>query len=331
MIDENEHLKYRYTTNEDIDETTAEEDFAEFINIKNIKTERLPSLTLPTTKVQKHVTEDIFRNLEQNGLLGVNVGGKSSKVLVGLNVDYKIEGVELTPFDLKVHNIVCSHHFHGQNEISTAAIARELIGLTENKDKNYRFNRRTKLLEDIKQSLIKMTAVIVTINHTQQAEKHSGVVKNDESQSKEITETILSGRFETDKLYNGNKSEYFHLYYTPPLFEYAQLYNQIATVDIRLIDTRSLRHDKKVVTLKFELVELIESFKNQKNSVKSSEVNFKTLFKRAGMIDLHSDKKQRYSITKQIERLLTVFKENSYIKDYEFKGNSVTGKIIIEV
>ena len=329
MIDEN--VEYRYSTHEDVIETTAEEDFAEFINIKNIKTERLPSLTLPTTKVQKHVTEDIFRNLEQNGLLGVNVGGKSSKVLVGLNVDYKIEGLELTPFDLKVHNIVCSHHFHGQNEISTATIAREMIGLTENKDKNYRFNRRTKLLEDIKQSLIKMTAVIVTIDHTQQAEKHSGVVQDDDLKSKTITETILSGRFEEDKLYNGNKSEYFHLYYTPPLFEYAQLYNQIATVDIRLIDTRSLRHDKKVVTLKFELIELIESFKNQKNSVKSSEVNFKTLFKRAGMIDLHSDKKQRYSITKQIERLLTVFKENSYIKDYEFKGNSVTGKIIIKV
>lgn len=329
MIDEN--VEYRYTTNEDIDETTAEEDFAEFIPTKNIKTKRLPNLKLPTSKVQKHVTEEIFRDPNQNGLLGVNVGGKSSKMLVGLNVDYKIEGLELTPFDLKVHNIVCSHHFHGQNEISTAAIARELIGLTENKDKNYKFNRRTKLLEDIKQSLIKLTAVLITIDYTQQAIKHSGVVQDDETESKTIIETILSGRFKEDKLYNGNKSEYFHLYGTPPLFKYAQLYNYIATVDPRLIDTRSLRHDKKVVTLKFELIELIESFKNKNNGVKSSEVNFKTLFKRAGMIDLHSDKKQRYSITKQIKRLLTVFKENSYIKDYEFKGNSVTGKIIIEV
>jgi hypothetical protein len=331
MMSKNEHVEYRYSFHEDSGRISAEEDFADIIINKNIKTERLPNLTLPITKVQKHVTEDIFRNPNQNGLLGVNVGGKSKKVLVGLNVDYKIEGLELTPFDLKVHNLICSHHFHGQNEISTATIARELIGLTESKDENYKFNRRTKLLEDIRQSLIKMTAVIVTIDHTQQAIKHSSVVQDNDLKSKKITETILSGRFEEEKLYNGNKSEYFHLYYTPPLFEYAQLYNQIATVDPKLIDTRSLRHDKKVVTLKFELVELIESFKNQKNSVKSSEVKFKTLFKRAGMIDLHSDKKQRYSITKQIERLLTVFKENSYIKGYSFQGNSVTGKIIIKV
>lgn len=331
MIDKNSIKDYR--------QPTAEEEFAELI-AENIKTERLPNLKIPSTKAQRTVTHNDFINPEDNYKIvkDVNVGGKNNKVLVGLNVKYEIDDLGLTPFDLYVHNYVCNYVYNEQTVFTSTMIARDMIG--QDKD----LKTRTKLVEDIENSLLKMRLVTIEIDHTEQAIKHAKVLEGKDIKSSIIGDYMISLSYKKDVAINGGKTTKamtFQVKEIPPLFEYAQLYNQIATVDLKQIDTSkpirydgkiaSIRHDERVMTLKFELVGLIESFKNQKNSVKSSEVKFKTLFERVEMLDEYNNKKQRYNLTKHIDKLLTAFIENSYIKGFEFQGNSLSGKIIIKV
>lgn len=344
MIDEN--VEYRYRINEDIDETTAEEDFAEFIPkqsnkiIPNVRTNKITNHLHLTAKVQRTVTHKDFVNPEDNYKIvkDVNVGGKNNKVLVGLNVKYDVEDLGLTPFDLYVHNYVCNYVYNDQTIFTSTMIARDMIG--QEKD----LKSRTKLVEDIENSLLKMRLTTIEIDHTEQAIKHAKVLDGKDVKSSIIGDYMISLSYKKDVLLNGGKTTKamtFQVKEIPPLFEYAQLYNQLATVDLKRIDTSkpikygkkvvSIRHDERVMTLKFELIGLIEAFKNKKNNVKSSEVKFKTLFERVELIDEYNNKKQRYNLTKHIEKLLTAFAENNYIKGFEFLGNSLTGKIVIKV
>lgn len=329
MTDENEHLKYRYTTNEDIDETTAEEDFAEFIpkkpnrQIPHIRTKKLTQSLHPTTKMQQAVTKDVFAgNTDPNAEFELSVGTKKTPAKAFLNVVNESSSKKLDWFHIAVHNVVCSFFNAGETHFTAKMVAKEL---NQNKPtKNY--------VKEIEQALLQMATTYVNINHQDQAKQWKKPFADDTSKTVIQFRYMLKMDIDVEVYLNNTQTNVFMLNEQPPLLEYALMYEQNATLDKHLIDIAGqARIDRTTTAIWQYLIHRINMLKG-KGAVKNNSILFSTLYDELNLSDDEkSNRNKRDKIKKHVDNILKAFKNNGYIKSYSFQGYTSTGKIIIKV
>lgn len=329
MIDENEHLKYRYTTHEDVDYVSAEEDFAEFLPKKSneliprIKTKKLTQLLMPTTKVQQAITKDVFvGNNDPEVNFEVSVGNRKTPAKAFLNVVNESSSKQLDWFHIAVHNAVCSFFNAGVKHFTAKMIAKEL---NQNKPtKNY--------TKEIEQALIQMATTYVNINHQDQAKRWNKPFAEDTAKTIIQFRYMLKMDIDVEVYLNNTQTNVFVLNEQPPLLEYALMYEQNETLDKYLVDIAGqVRIDRTTTAIWQYLIHRINMLRG-KGSIKNNSILFSTLYTELNLSDddIHS-KTKRYAIKKHIENILGAFKNNGYIKSYSFKGDTVSGKIYIKV
>lgn len=329
MIDENEHVEYRYTINEDIDETTAEEDFAEFIpkqpnrQIPHIRTKKLTQSLQPTTKMQQAVVKDMFSgNTDPNAKFELSVGNKKTPAKAFLNVVNESSSKKLDWFHIAVHNAVCSFFNAGETHFTAKMVAKEL---NQNKP-------TTKYIKEIEQALLQMATTYVNINHQDQAKQWKKPFADDTSKTVIQFRYMLKMDIDVEVYLNNTQTNVFVLNEQPPLLEYALMYEQNETLDKHLIDIAGqARVDRTTTAIKQYLIHRINMLRG-KGNIKNNGILFSTLYDELSLSEVEkSNKTKRYGIKKHVDNILKAFKNNGYIKSYELKGDTVKGKVIIEV
>lgn len=314
MIDENSiiDLPYRLATHQ-IDEEQPK--------LLNVKTGRLEKVVASTAKLPRNIIDKRLLNLPSEQYLSVNVNDTNNPTLVDFRLEGSMAFVGGTPFDLVVHEIVCSFYEKGIHTFTSAMVAQEMLG------RSAKIDRRSSIVKLVDRSLTKLGTTMIAIDDTKQAERW-----NDGERIPLAKDNILylrSGRV----LVNGKEAHGYYLLRSPILLDYSRHYNnEVSSTDAYLIDTsKHVRHDEKSISLKFALKAFIEFIINSKN-LHFSEIRFDTLFERVDLLEeTKVDAKKRKRMKNHIENILTAFKHNGYIKDFKFHGNTLTGKIEIKV
>ncbi len=264
----------------------------------------------------------------------VNVSrGKSPKKRVEtlLYIDFndaKANGLDisnedrLTPYDREVHNAVATLSAAGNVYINPYMIFQVLSGNSSDKTKS---GMSPETREKIVKSLNKMRFTNVKINAS--AEVKAGMILEGTFENYLIpakrTEVMLNGQIIKDCIY---------LYDVLPMFNYASMKNQIASVDIRMLDT-PLANTHENIVLKFYVLKRILSISNDKNNM-HDVIRYSTVYEylniQASNKDLLNHKRKQ--IRDKIRKLLNYWKGEKLVKDYkEEKEGRTFAKVIIFV
>lgn len=314
MIDENNilDLPYRLATHQ-IDE--------EQYKPINVKASRLEKMVATTAKLPRNIIDKRVSNLSSEQYLSVNVNDKDSPTLVDFRLEGSMAFVGGIYFDLVVHEIVCSFYEKGLHTFTSAMVAQEMLG------RSAKIDRRSSTVKLVERSLTKLGTTMIAIDDTKQAERWNNGERIPLAQDNILY--LRSGKV----IINGKEARGYYLLRSPILLDYSRHYNnEVSSTDAYLIDTsKHVRHDERSIPLKFALKAFIEFIISNKN-LHFSEIRFDTLFERVGLLEeTKADAKKRKRMKNHIENILTAFKHNGYIKNFKFHGNTLTGKIVIEV
>lgn len=219
----------------------------------------------------------------------------------------------LTYFDKMVLDAVFSYFNAGIYTITAKQIAETIGGnrkITSNK---------VSLIAEVENSLENMSHNFYSIDCTEQLQQYAQLAS---LQSPTIKGAVMNF-IEVSAIMNGQKVKgYKFAPEAQALFYYAKAVNQIASVDVALLDVQSVSNTNANVKLKHYLIMRIEGMKKAHNGIYKNIMLFDTIFKNC-QIDA-SNRTQRKRYTDSITAILTEWTQRKYIKKFDFikKGNS---------
>ena len=225
----------------------------------------------------------------------------------------------ITPYDREIHNAIVTLAAAGNNCITPSMIFQLLSGNISDERNKMSDETRRKILS----SVDKMRFTSIEINAT--AEVKAGmltrVMFNSYLIPAERTEVEVNGQIVKDGI---------RLIKMPPLFEYASLKNQIATINVKMLDT-PLNNTPENIELKAYLLRRILSMANANNNMRDV-IRYDTLYEylRITAPNPNQLKKKHKNIRDKTKILLDFWKEEKLIKDYkEEREGKIIAKIII--
>lgn len=240
----------------------------------NIK--KVNKLVTPVDKVsQKLFTPEENQNFyDTNGVL-VEVGKKNKKpvdtavsVIFDKDKDLSFSNdIMLDQYNNAVHSAVCSMYNAGNNIFTINALYRFMSG-----------NSSTvkapgeKTVEEIKNSLRKMSFTRIFINTENEAQKFKQIP----IKIKKIERSLLHVDFITANV-NGQDVEAVRILAKPPLLEYAEYKNQIASYDTKILNV-PLSSTREHTIIKNYLLAQILIMKNPK-SKRNNVIRYDTVYK----------------------------------------------------
>ena len=307
----------------------VKENHPQVISVKadhyRINTSKLDNIAFDPSK-----NEAVYKASDINEIR-VNVSRSSKKRIdtlfyIDFN-DAKSNGLDishedrLTAYDSEIHNAVATLAAAGNKCISPNMIFQLLSGNTSEKHKS---GMSPETREKIVKSLNKMRMTNVKINASSEVKAGmilGGIIENYLIPAKRA-EMTLNGQIIKDCIY---------LYDQLPLFLYASKKNQIASVDIKMLDT-PLLNSAENIALKCYLIKRILSLSNEKNNM-SGVIRYDTLYQYLNIQASNQDRlnHKHKQIREKVKTLLNFWKEKKFIKDYkeEKEGRLFTKVIII--
>ena len=246
-------------------------------------------------------------------------------------------GKELTYYDCMVADAVYTIQKNAYDEFSLGQLLRVISG-----DKQQTLTEQKKT--ELEASLIKMMEAEFEIVFTEEAEMMG---------KKEEKLRIRREFLPLEQIDN-----IFYIKENLPLYEYAELKNQIICVDVDCVfdlgatakNNRVIVNTSEALKVKHYLIQHIEMMKNKKNNYNATEIQYikrshQKGLSTAGMlydIDIFKEnyktaggwKNKRQKVHQTVCKILDYFKTTKYIKDYTVlkKGNLITGvEIDVEV
>ena len=147
-------------------------------------------------------------------LVKVEKYNSPEEILVDLNLDLK-NYPSLNFYDKRVYLAICALYDAGNEYMSAGMIYRAMGG------KGY---PNQKKFESIKQSIIKMATIFISIDNTKEADKYKY------PHFREIGANMLACEYTQDTEVNSGKTDYcLHLLSKPVLMRYAEEHKQITT------------------------------------------------------------------------------------------------------
>ena len=247
----------------------------------------------------------------------------------GDNEKTYIKGEPLNPFDTVVHRAICSLWEAGKQEnkkeicFNLQQVYRAMNG-TNDSNINY------EVLEKIKTSIEKSIRNRLVLDCTEQFKKW----KNGRKPKNAEYETYL---LPLDRIklvmQNGEQIEGYKFIKCPPLYAYSKDIGQIINIPISLLDTNSqgqknrLSNTTENIVIRELLIKQIAIYKNDKNKIINSLINYNNLFESAGLDVTQLDRVQQKRKRETVKKLLDHFITEGFIKGYlEYKeGQSIKG------
>lgn len=247
------------------------------------------------------------------------------------------QNINLNPFDKWVLNILLSAQNAGNEYISYFKLYQLLGG------KGKSINRADDLKIAIDKALWKLRCTDLTIDLTNIAyakKKYSQKLNitynaKDTDRKKIVWRGVLLPHEVITASVNGKISDgVIHLLDNSIVLDVADFKNQIARADLILLSAVPIRSTENTITLTGYLIERILKIKGSNDENKKHvtrlkhSISFNTIFKECGLKS--DDKRQRYEIRKNAEKILDFFKEQNFISDHEFI-KTVDGDFSIEI
>ncbi|MEE1130231.1 MAG: hypothetical protein UHX00_01235 [Caryophanon sp.] len=226
-------------------------------------------------------------------------------------------GRRLTAFDRSVLNSVCSRFEAGNLTFTPDQIYRTMNGLTEREFVSAESKAR------IIESIDKMRMLEVKIDYTEEATKMYKKPHTDRL-NKYVISSYLLALSKVELITSNGAVQGYKLLEKPIIYTYSQHNNQIISVPITLLNTKNyLRTTPDVTVIREYLIRRIAVMKNDKT--KSNKILFEKVYDELSLID--PDKKKTKKIRDIVEKVLTKFKDDSFIEDFELfkKGRSFCG------
>lgn len=250
---------------------------------------------------------------EQMQLIGTE-GLDKKELTVKASIDLEeLKGIELsnkniTSYDREVHDSIVSLYVDGGNQyITPLMIYRTMTGNPKAK-----FSPNGKNLNDILESIERCSKTRVYIDATDEVKAKGYNIEQPILKENLIYTRSISG------IYNGEVSEWIEVLATPVLYKYANSKNQVARMDIKLLNT-PVNKNKENIELQGYLRERVQTMKGSKLS---RNIRYETVYKRLN-VNTETYKKVRDKqgkIRGTIKEILNYWKEEDFIKD--FKENS---------
>ena len=228
-------------------------------------------------------------------------------------------------FDKQVHDAVCTLWGNEIFEFSAEQVYKAIHNLPGNaKIDGEHIEKR---LDEIERSIDKSAIRRVCIDATEQYKIY--FPGDTETSKAKITDYLLNIKKLERYSKMGNKRTVWAFVDAPAVYRYSTMYNQIATVNIHLLDTRKkLKNTKEVSLMRDYLSGEIEFMRGGK---RSETILYSRLFEKCEIDESGLAQAQRNRKRTQIKKILEAFTENGYIAGYEEtkKGRTYNGVKII--
>ena len=304
-------------------------------NLPQVVSKKPTHFKMGTTKVENTLFDPIKNEsiYEATGIndVKINVSRRNSqkkRIETLLYIDFnaaKVNGLtisnedRITPYDREIYNAVATLVAAGNDHISPNMIFQLLSGNTS--DARNKMSEETR--EKIIRSVYKMRATMIRVNAT--AEVKAGMM------AEGIFEGYLIPAARVEIILNGQRiKDCIRIIDPLPLFSYASKKNQIASIDISLLDT-PLNNTPENIELKAYLLRRILSMSNAKNNMRDV-IRYDTLYDylRITAPNPNQLKKKHKNIRDKTKILLDFWKGEKLIKDYkEEREGKTIAKIII--
>ena len=167
--------------------------------------------------------------------------------------------------------------------------------------------------QDLVDRLMKLTSATIAINAEAESKYYQGLTKFERSGalvSVVVDRAIINGNAVDNavRIIRLDKS---------PLYTYAKIKNQIASVPLKMLDTKSINKTPETIAIESYLIGRIEAIPHLSN-----EIIISSLLDEVGIFekDYKDFKDKRKQVIKKVDALLKGYKSSGYIKNYEFKA-----------
>ncbi len=245
----------------------------------------------------------------ENFNLRINNENKK-EILTKVSLNYDDENIQIydknkrfTPYDRTVHNAVCSLFEAGNTNFTPDQVYRAMNGLD---DQQY---VSPQAVGAITRSLDKQRRIYAKIDYTNEAKAYRKDVN-----SCIVEDYILSAKKITLEA-GGQRVTGYKLNSKPILYQYAQVSGQVLTVPSKLLNTKDvIRSTEDVIIIREYLIRRIEVMK--KNKDQSNCILLERVYEELN--EPEPTKKKALKVRNIIEKLLSKFVSEKYIKNFEF-------------
>lgn len=273
---------------------------------------------IPNNKLANKMTEVPY---DEPFLLEVN---SEKKVKNPVSINYDDENIKIfdknkrfTPYDRTVHNAVCSIYEAGSDHFTPDRVYRVMNGIDDSQYVSPQARGA------ITRSLDKMRRTYAKVDYSNEAQAYRQDIEHatfeDHILSAKKVTLSAGGKEVIGYKLNGGK---------PLLYEYAQFTKQVLTVPIELLNTKDvIKSTPEVIVIREYLIRRIEVMKENQST--SNKILFEKIFNEIDHPEPTADKARK--VRNNVEKLLTKFKKEGYIKDFKFykSGRSFKGIDII--
>ena len=293
----------RHKALESYKEPTNEEIIYYKVFNKDIKpSEDLKEIQIPLDKANNTIWDKKAAIKKYGGfipeeIITANKGTEEeTAVIIRPNFDLVKEswGKELTPFDKRIYTVISALYASGQKYITLIHLCKE-CGCSYRK------------MNEIRKSLLKMSCIMIEIDNKSEIEaglKYPSFVYNS---------NLLSMEMMTLSLY-GTDTTYIHLFNEPVLLRFARERGQYTTIPENIYKT-SLTKTERNISLEDYLS--IHILRLKKNEGLNRKLLFSTLCEKLDISMNRANRMQRNRLYKDVQKLLTDYRNMGYIKGYE--------------
>lgn len=247
---------------------------------------------------------------EQLQLIGTESRG-NKELTVKASIDFEgLEGVKLSnrninSYDREVHDSIVSLYVDGENKyITPLMVYRTMTGNPQAK-----FSKSGKNFKDITDSIEKCSQTRVYIDATEEAQAKGYDIDQPIFKENLIYTRSISG------FHNGELSEWIEILSTPILYKYANSKNQVARMDIKLLNTPINKNEENIILQGY----LRKRIQAMKGSRINKNIRYDTTFKQLN-IKSASDgalRKKHSKLRSTIKEILNYWKDEGFIKNYK--------------
>lgn len=320
--------KARSIQKEDI-ENLSYSKILEIINKQSLDVSDL--LQVPKTKYPNEfiTPKDKVSNMLFNGQLSKELqplrmerqGRKELTTKVSIEFDelkdIQLSNRNITPYDREVHDAIVSLYIDGRNAyITPLMVFRTMTGQPQGK-------LTDKIFKDISESIERCSRTRVYIDATKEVDGKGYSIEQPIFKENLIYTRSISGT------HNGEAGEWIEIISTPVLYRYASSKNQIARMDIKLLNTPVNKSEETIILQGY----LQRRILSMKGSNLSRNILYETVYKQLDikMASAASLRNKQSKIRDTIKNILEYWKEESFIKDFKENTGPRNSKISISI
>ena len=229
-----------------------------------------------------------------------------TKVSQNVSINYRF-----SYFDKCVFDSICSLLAVGNNAISLAMIARNMMG------KKSTYHPSENMLNEIDETINKLEKIKVRIDLSEEV-SHFSQIKNKFKSGKAILQSRFLEFRKLDTVLNGTETSVITFTAVPILLQYAKLRNQISSIKSELLDTPTQKN-KTLLTVQTFLIQKINMLKL--NPLLPQCIMYESIYELFN--DEYANKNTKFLYIKIRESIISILDywiEKGFIENYNIES-----------